>query len=333
MTRAGVLALLLAGCSGGNQPCSVPGSCVACTCGSVSGGQYCQADGNYAPACDCSHPASDGGVVAGVSWLKVGNSPFFSRPGRTLVSAPGGLWFISPPEVWTSADGRCWTLANAGLPFFGAGAAVALRDRVYYLPPSSYEAWSSPNGSDWSKLASEPGLSRWKGAAAVFQDRIWVAGGASLGTQIAPTDVWSSQDGATWTRATADWGLGEIGAPGMIGFDGFLWLFGGSNGRGSVGTVYRSADGVQWTRLPDLPFSPREAPAVFVLNGSIWLIGGTFLSPDVWSTKDGVQWLSYGAAPVAPARTGMLGVAFGGSIWLVGGTTDTALVSDVWRSP
>ena len=46
--------------------------------------------------------------------------------------------------------------------------------------------------------------------------------------------------------------------------------------------VWYSADGVDWTELPDTPWAPRHAGSVFVYDGSLWMVAGNNMEPDVW---------------------------------------------------
>ena len=67
--------------------------------------------------------------------------------------------------------------------------------------------------------------------------------------------MWSTVDGVSWTRAAES---------------------------GNRRDVWYSADGVDWTELPDTPWAPRHAASVFVHDGSLWMVAGNNMEPDVW---------------------------------------------------
>ena len=46
--------------------------------------------------------------------------------------------------------------------------------------------------------------------------------------------------------------------------------------------MWYSPDGVDWTELPDTPWAPRHAGSVFVYDGSLWMVAGNNMEPDVW---------------------------------------------------
>ncbi|MDE2830516.1 MAG: hypothetical protein OXN20_10395 [Gemmatimonadota bacterium] len=39
---------------------------------------------------------------------------------------------------------------------------------------------------------------------------------------------------------------------------------------------------MNWTELPDTPWAPRHAASVFVYDGSLWMVAGNNMEPDVW---------------------------------------------------
>ena len=43
--------------------------------------------------------------------------------------------------------------------------------------------------------------------------------------------------------------------------------------------VWYSADGVEWTELPDTPWAPRHAASVFAYDGSLWMVAGNNMEP------------------------------------------------------
>lgn len=86
-----------------------------------------------------------------------------------------------------------------------------------------------------------------------------------------------------------------------------MWIIGGQTTAGSAGKsvtneIWRSADGVTWTRVTPIGtiFSPRDRHAAVAFNNKLWVVGGWDEFPglggtgtrfnDVWSSPDGVNW-------------------------------------------
>ncbi len=46
--------------------------------------------------------------------------------------------------------------------------------------------------------------------------------------------------------------------------------------------VWYSADGVNWSELPDTPWAPRHAASVFVYDNALWMVAGNNMDSDVW---------------------------------------------------
>ncbi len=60
-------------------------------------------------------------------------------------------------------------------------------------------------------------------------------------------------------------------------------------GRFAAPDVWYSTDGDHWTELPDTPWIERHAASVFVLNGKLFMTGGTPIGQgslnDVWQLE------------------------------------------------
>jgi N-acetylneuraminic acid mutarotase len=196
--------------------------------------------------------------------------------------------------------------------------------------------------ADWRQVTNVPPWApRIDEGAVVFQNKIWVLGGATR-SEIPPgtlfNDVWYSSDGAHWTLATAhaDWSPRRVHL--CLAFHDKLWLFGSNE-------LWYSGDGVRWTQVTDTPpglLSWKRPGLVF--DDKIWVLGGAThdamypccLFNDVWCSSDGLNWTE--VTPAAPwaARTDHSCVVHDGKMWVIAGWTvvfeDTEYLRDAWCS-
>ena len=137
-----------------------------------------------------------------------------------------------------------------------------------------------------------------------------------------------SDEGEGAARFTLNWEVRDgLGTP-----EEALFVVGGTDGSGTVSDVWRSADGVSWTRVAVSAFAAREGLQVAALGGTLWMAGGTASGAarnDVWRSTDGVVWSEVTQVAAFPARTGHQLAAFLGSLWVLGATGATV---DVWAS-
>jgi hypothetical protein len=112
-------------------------------------------------------------------------------------------------DVWSSADGKEWTLvtAHAGWSPRAYHAAILHDDRIWvcgggnYLPEyhALNDVWCSEDGVHWNEVThAAPWSPRLWFSAVVYRDRIWVLGGWSNNPSTNWGDVWYSQDGRHW---------------------------------------------------------------------------------------------------------------------------------------
>jgi hypothetical protein len=106
----------------------------------------------------------------------------------------GGGWFDSfaapPRDVWSTADGKQWTLVEKAAPWIHSDLPMSL----------------------------------------TFGDRMWLMGGwynGRLPGHSASREVWSSNDGAIWTQATAAAAWSARCAGAVVEHRGRMWLLGG----------------------------------------------------------------------------------------------------------
>src|SRR5690606_3813122 len=97
---------------------------------------------------------------------------------------------IMHTDVWSSSDGINWTLATANVPWLGRKdhTFVTYRGKLWIaaglgdhgLSFSDCDVWSSVDGVNWQRESPDSSLPARAGhSSAVFENRLWVFGGAS----------------------------------------------------------------------------------------------------------------------------------------------------------
>lgn len=210
-------------------------------------------------------------------------------------------------DVWNSSDGKTWNYVNKGVDAPWAPRVlhytVVHDDKLWVIGGQSMpgfaggdekfyrDAWTSTDGVEWKQILPEEPC--WSargmiGGSAVMNGRIWILGGGTYDTPTTPkrkfhNDVWSSADGIHWTQHTSEAPWHPRQYHDVAVWDDRLWVMEGyhENG-GNRNDVWYSADGVSWTELKDTPWKPRHAASLVVHNGSLWMIAGNNMQPDVW---------------------------------------------------
>ncbi len=171
-------------------------------------------------------------------------------------------------------------------------------------PPSALAQPSFPGTVTWAveplPVAAPPGavvvhsgvgnVTRWRGGFAAV-GAVWFESGP-LGPSIAGRDVvWTSPDGARWTEHPL-----PSNCRGRIATTGTAIVVGGDAG------ICRSADGVAWTRVTEIPHQIRGFVDVIAGGPGFVLTMGystsTSVSVKVWRSTDGLRWRTAGH-PVA----------------------------------
>ena len=320
------------------------------------------------------HMASGAGIFG--NWALVNPDAAFSpRAWQGTAVFDDRVWIIGgtsfPPftpeknasfsDVWSSADGKTWSLetGHAGFsPRFGHGVVVFDR-RIWVIggyTEAGYDngVWSSSDGKNWTLETAHAGFSpRVFQGAGVFDGRIWVVGGETLKGNV--NDVWSSADGKNWTREKDHAEFLPRYGQGVVAYHGHLWVIGGysmtETSRGYtimrwLNDVWSSADGRSWRLENSSPaFESREFVPLAVFNESLWIAGGggppSFKSvkiqvpysfDSVWSSADGINWtLDTEHAGFSP-RYGHGVAAFRDGLWVIGGSLKNGTpMNDVWR--
>ncbi len=250
----------------------------------------------------------------------------------------GSVWVEAAEHAgWSSRvtttavfDGKLWVLGGNGPTENGWKV--------------SNDVWWSSDGATWIQAAEHAGWSPRITTAAVFDNRLWVLGGANGNVLSAKTaffnDVWWSLDGVTWTQATGQAGWSARGTAAVV-FDGKLWVLGGlSQGLATSNDVWWSSDGALWTQATEhAEWSARGAPSV-VFDDKLWILGGmgsggSSFKNDVWWSPDGATWTRATADADWPARAGHTTAAFDNRLWILGGMAGSGISTtrnDVWWS-
>ena len=164
--------------------------------------------------------------VNGIDWRKEVDRAGWTPSIQSMsVTFAGRLWrmggfvvqgsqVLPIGEIWSSADGRTWTLATAAPAWRprGGGALVVHNGRLWLLggtrqrnegdQPALGDVWSTENGVDWTEVAANaPWKPRAFHSVIVHNGRLWVMGGGHWGKNpMFYGDVWSSLDGIKWTE-------------------------------------------------------------------------------------------------------------------------------------
>jgi hypothetical protein len=198
--------------------------------------------------------------------------------------------------LWRSADGNTWARVIAPVPAGSSevtGVVAGPGGTVVAVGISGDErrgtaaAWRSTDGGTSWQAASGPSLAGGRMLAVAAGPAGFVAVGENV-DQTGAT-AWTSPDGTTWTAVGSQPALANDGLQMVmtaVGFDGRGFVADGwktDAGNGSA-VVWRSTDGVSWTRLPqDDTFSGAGMAAI--LAGPVVLAAGTMGWPDTHAAE------------------------------------------------
>jgi len=278
---------------------------------------------NFPKICSNDVWKSENGVI----WQLVkantfGTSSFDSvndwegRHGAGFLTYNGKMWIIGGDfnqghyqnDIWNSVDGKNWTKVLDKAPWsprvfyttavfndkmwvFGGQTTDDVDD---YKQQYFADAWSTENGVEWEHhLASN---NHWlpRGLIvghAVFQNKLWMLGGATASTQKRIVknyynDVWSTDNGNTWQCEVLQAPWEQRCYQNVAVWDNKLWVIGGGNGQFNEAwnrnDVWYSKNGLDWEELPNTPWESRHASGVFVYKNALWLVGGNNMAADVW---------------------------------------------------
>jgi hypothetical protein len=270
-----------------------------------------------------------------------------------------GGWFNSyqpaPRDVWSSADGKSWTLVSKEAPWKHSDLAMSLvfNDRMWMmggwfngrLPDHSASSavWSSQDGEKWEQVTAKAGWSpRIGSGAVVFKGKMWILGGTEdyyFGTEKSlKNDVWCSSDGKEWKAATENAGWRPRAYHQAVVLNDKMYVFGGGNyvpGYYAMNDVWSSSDGAKWEQVTDqAPWSPRLWFSAVVYRDRMWVLGGWSNNPsknwqDSWYSRDGKEWKQLKSEVIWKERHEHSAYVFQDKIWIAGGMMPP-LNSEVW---
>lgn len=226
---------------------------------------------------------------------------FSERTGAGIVVFKDRIWVIAGEEslewksdVWSSSDGKEWTLENPAAPFPGRynHQIFVFNDRLWVIGGSDdnfsqlKDIWTSLDGVTWEEqlISERRGFSP-VSLTYVFKNRLWLAFGENR-------DLWSTEDGETW-QLEVDRYLYPSGAKDIVECNEKLWLF-NKSGAADGGRVWSSEDGIRWDilELDTSDFIDHSDLNVLLHKDEIWLF--TYNPIDeralLWTSRDGENW-------------------------------------------
>jgi hypothetical protein len=190
--------------------------------------------------------------IDGVQWKQESSSAAWSpRLASALVEFKGKLFLLGGTEnyyfgdkkslkndVWSSADGKDWTLVtpNAAWAPRAYHQAAVLNGKIYLFGGGNYvpeyqafnDVWSSEDGVQWTQVTTSAAWNpRLWFSSVVYRDRIWVLGGWSNNPSKNWGDAWHSQDGKNWKELDTPVHWKERHEHSAFIFEDKIWIAGG----------------------------------------------------------------------------------------------------------
>ena len=331
----------------------------------VSGGQtYTSTNGLFTPVSTVNPVTGQTAHGRQSATLTVYNNQLWFIAGREHYPIGGPDPGSAMKDVWQSSDGVNWTQVTASAAFsprYQHSAYVA-NGKLWVLGgraatggvAGNYvgDAWSTTNGITWTPENANLLASGFFMPTVQETGKVTLIGGLQSGFT---NNTWQTTDGANWSELTTNAPFTPRHTAGTE-FKGQMWIIGGqtiagTNGKNLTNDIWRSADGVTWTRVVPTGtiFSPRDRHTIVAFNNKLWVIGGWDELPqlggtgtrfnDVWSSPDGVTWtqqIPAGGTIFSP-RLGHAAVVYGGKLWVIGGDIDggsptETVIGDVWST-
>ena len=243
-------------------------------------------------------------------------------------------------DVWTSTDGKNWSLVTESAAFGARNRhrCIVHDDKLWVIggrnaSGTEYtDVWFTTNGTDWEQDTVPEGGILAGANAAVISDgaKLFVFGIAPFfGT---PSAYYRDETG--WTALSAP-AYGGDGSFGYAFLDGTMYLAGGIDSAQSTvrNSIYYTTDGGTWDTAEGA-FTPRAFAPMINIDGILYLIGGNNLTVrlnDVWTSTDGLTFTAVEGTPGFSARSSHAVAASPSKLCIIAGTlVDNSYSSDVW---
>jgi hypothetical protein len=284
----------------------------------------------------------------GVTWHRQKGGVADGGPGA-LAAGPGGVVAVGQiggtQASWSSVDGLTWATHPKAFPMPAVGSdtifvtdvvargdgwlAVGRRDPACQIDcmedPSKAYAWTSSDGSHWTRVADQAAFKGGGMDAVAGGDEGFVAVGVASGRAA----IWTSPDGLAWSRVPdatmfhgpkLPGGSLPVHASGVAVRDGVTVVVGSVLGQDSSGLrFWWSPDGRTWSKGTVKKADEGQMTGVtatpdgfLAVGGSIGCLGG------IWSSTDGRAWRCeasnkkfQGFGPYAAAASDTVEVAVG----------------------
>lgn len=245
--------------------------------------------------------------------------------------------------AWASSDGMAWASVDLGIDAMVEDVAQGPQGYVMVGVEQGlgsgerWQVWNSADGLDWSLVRDEPSESGVQLAGVDAGPEGFVVVGARRIGLDRPY-ILASSDGVTWHEAPEQPAFEDGDFPFDVAALGGDWIatgFGAEEGGGRA-VVWRSANGLDWTR--DLgPADPDGRNTHYatdigsdggqvVLSPARAQLGGPFQFPTyAWSTTDGVTW-----ATLRPNESYVTEVVSNGTTVVSVGTLGRGRVAAFW---
>ena len=307
-------------------------------------------------------------VAAGLTWQAVSITRSGNLEIETVASLRDG--YIAAAQVngdptkvslWRSSDGISWheqlaspAFTEAKTDWYDSIASLIEASPGHLLAVGSANngdasafnavAWtSSDNGLTWQRAtvggAADAAMSDVAPTSNGFV-AVGVDGHPSGGTQligIRGAAVWASSDGTHWARIPTQPSFAGAQMDHVTAADSVVVATGLDvpTGSGSVAPpIWRSADGVTWTRATAVSPTPLSLGAdAAIWTGSSFVVSGTEILGDgryIWTSSDGLGWSK--ADVQGASAPSLAGLAISGSTIVLAGTSSGGGKVLLWES-
>lgn len=141
---------------------------------------------------------------------------------------------------------------------------------------NNYHYTIDPVALTITQLANAGWTRRHTFGAGVKDGKIWVWGDDNSFPGSYHRDVWTYDTVNGWVQVTSNWGssVGDRQLAYYTVHNNYLYIAGGQG----WGDIWRSADGITWSLVGDLPETTLESGVLVSYLGDLWLIGGGIYS-------------------------------------------------------